>query len=141
MIIKQVQVAINEEIFEELQGMAEPLIDDVNSVVSRLLNHWKLNPPPKPGGGGEGVWTSARGERLPIGMKLRALYLGNRIEAVVGAEGIVYQGRPHPSPSRAAIAAKRAHGAKGNAANANGWDFWEYYDEKAKEWRLLRVYR
>ena len=60
------------------------------------------------------------------GLKLRGFYKGLCLEAMVKNGKINYNGIEFTSPSAAAI----------NATNMNmsGWNFWEYYNEKKKNW-------
>lgn len=136
-----VTLKVSEAVFNDLKAMAEPLVDNTDTVLMRLIRHWRENPPSAQPRVEPRYWTSARGEKLPIGLKLRATYLGKTVEAVIEKTGIQFAGKIYSSPSNAAIAAKRSLGAKGSAANQNGWDFWEYLSESTNEWHFLRGLR
>jgi len=86
-------------------------------------------------------FVCSRGERLPIGTKLRAIYRRREFEAHVDASGIVFEGNRYNNPSLAGIEAKRSHGAVGKAANTNGWTFWEYFDAVSGRWKSLDEWR
>ena len=138
-----VNVLVKQELFERLKGIAEPLVDDVNSVLERLLNHWDAT-----GGarrvaprGERQVWRSARGEEIEVGTKLRAKYLKVLYEAEVTADGIEFDGVTYDNPSSAAIAVKRAAGTGAKSANTNGWDFWEFRNPKTRLWAALDTLR
>lgn len=142
-----VQVSLNREVFERLQALAEPLVDDVNSVVERLIKHWESAPPgprtrtivlPE---SGPAVWRSARGEKFLVGTKLRAKYLRHTFDAVVTSRGIEFNGLAYDNPSSAGIAAKESVGTTGKAASTNGWDFWEMLDQEANRWVSIDVLR
>ena len=143
-----VQVSIKTEVFESLKRLAEPLVDDTNSVIERLINHWESCPPP-PGMKIVSIklskppteWRSTRGERFPIGAKLRAPYLHHTFEAIVTARGIEFNGKVYANPSSAGIAAKASVGTTGSAANTNGWDFWEMLEPATGRWVSINTLR
>jgi hypothetical protein len=141
-----VQVPVKKEVFESLKRLAEPLVDDASSVIERLINHWEKSPPAAtkaalqvPGLAAE--WRSARGERFPIGAKLRARYLRHTFEANVTINGIEFNGKTYDNPSSAGIAAKKTVGTVGKAASTNGWDFWEMLEPSTKRWVSINTLR
>lgn len=134
------KIEIDEELFEELQEVAEPLVDDINSVLRKLLKAWKAQSNAVRESG-EGYWISSRGERFRIGTKLRATYKGKEFWALVQKQGIEYQGKFYGSPSKAAIAAKQSIGLKGEMTNTNGWNFWQFFDHSAEAWFPIQVLR
>jgi thiamine pyrophosphate-dependent acetolactate synthase large subunit-like protein len=139
---KKIQVNIDPEVFNRLQKVATPLIDDTNSVIVKLLDLWerKANSPinsPVVEDQVDKFWIAARGERFPVGLKLRASYYDQKFDAVIGEEGILLNDRVFDSPSSAAIHAKYLAGTKGASASTNGWTFWEYLDEKSERWFLI----
>jgi hypothetical protein len=139
----KISVEITRQVFEGLQSLAEPLIDDPNSVIEKLLNHWKTYPPGIQENKtiyGE-LWVSARGEQLPVGLRLHAKYNGKNYEAEVIQSGISFQNEIFNSPSAAAIHVKNLAGLTGNSANTNGWKFWEFYDKKTEVWRSIESFR
>jgi hypothetical protein len=142
-----VQVPLKREVFERLKLLAEPLVDDVSSVVERLIKHWESAPPgprtrtivlPEPG---PAIWRSARGERFLVGTKLRARYLGHTFDATVTVSGIDFNGRHFDNPSSAGIAAKESVGTHGKSASTNGWDFWEMQEPNSEQWVSIDVLR
>lgn len=142
-----VQVGLKREVFERLQSLAEPLVDDASSVVERLIRHWESAPPGPPvqtiasPEARPAIWRSARGEKFPVGTKLRARYLGNEFEATVTAGGIDFNGHLFDNPSSAGIAAKESVGSHGKAASTNGWRFWEMQDSESGQWVSIAVLR
>ncbi|HEX7028384.1 MAG TPA: hypothetical protein VF268_14180 [Gammaproteobacteria bacterium] len=138
----KVSVEIDRHVFEKLQSLAEPLIDDPSSVIEKLITHWKENPPTQGAKKNPGKWwVSARGEKLPVGLELRARYGGETYKAKILSSGILFQSETFNSPSAAAIHVKNISGLVGNSANTNGWRFWEYYDEESGVWRDLELFR
>ena len=142
-----VQVQLRRDVFERLKALAEPLVDDASAVIERLIKHWESAPPgprtrtsvlPEPG---PAVWQSARGEKFPIGINLRAKYLNHTFGATVTSSGIDINGCSYDNPSSAGIAAKESVGTHGKAASTNGWDFWEMQDSKSKQWVSIDVLR
>lgn len=152
--METVSVPVRRAVFERLQKMAIPLVDDASSVIERLISHWESNPP-KGGGfslGGGGspspanepqaqAWHSARGEEFRIGTQLRASYLGKTLLAKVTPEGIEFAGKLYDNPSSAGIAAKNSVGTTGKAASTNGWDFWEMQIPGSQRWVSIDVLR
>ena len=141
-----VQVPVKKEVFEGLKRLAEPLVDDASSVIERLIKHWEKSPPAatkaaSQGPGTPAEWRSARGERFPIGAKLRARYLRHAFEAIVTINGIEFNGKTYDNPSSAGIAAKESVGTVGKAASTNGWDFWEMLEPSTKRWVSIDTLR
>lgn len=136
----KVSIEIDSRLFHRLQSVAEPLIDDTDSVIEKLLNHWETSPPAAHGKG-NGIWMTPRGEKFPVGTKLRAEYDGEKFEASVMKTGIFFIGETFTSPSAAAIHAKRMQGLTGTSANTNGWKFWEYWDEDVQAWLSIDRFR
>jgi len=140
-----ITVEINKAIFERLQSLAIPLVDDLGSVMSRLIDHWEKTPPKegKNANQSKSWWTSARGERLPVDTELRARYNGEKFKGKILSSGIFFEGATFNSPSAAAIAAKKKNFTELSDASAstNGWKFWEYFDEKSKSWRSVSDFK
>ncbi|MGB5441506.1 MAG: hypothetical protein WBN57_02590 [Gammaproteobacteria bacterium] len=138
-----VTIEINRAVFRRLQALAEPLVDNTSSLVEKLVEHWELHPPASLENKDRGTlwWFTSRGERLPVGTKLRAIYNGHTYEATVKPGGIFFESEIFNSPSAAAIHAKNLEGLTGASANTNGWNFWEYYDEAIETWKPLSVLR
>lgn len=135
-----IQVPLRKDVFEKLQRLAEPLVDDPSSVIERLVNHWESSPRRSEARASsvstakQKYWSSARGERFPLGAKLRAKYLGQSFEAEVTSHGIEFNGETYENPSSAGIAAKESVGTTGKAANTNGWEFWEMFEPITQSW-------
>ena len=139
-----VQVTVKKEVFESLKRLAEPLVDDASSVIERLIDHWEKSPPAAAKAASQGSpaeWRSVRGERFPIGAKLRARYLSHTFEANVTINGIEFNGKEYDNPSSAGSAAKESVGTVGNAARTNGWDFWEMLEPSTKRWVSIDTLR
>jgi len=142
---QDVPVSISKNLFLRIQSLAVPLVDDFETVISRLIDHWEKSPP-KSDTESEQIsswWTSARGERIPIGTKLRAKYNGGWFKAKIIASGFFFDGEVFRSPSAAGIAAKKKNftDLSDATASTNGWKFWEYFDEKSQSWRGLSDFK
>lgn len=94
-------------------------------VIERLIDHYErshtlleLQP----------VFTTTRGDRLPVGLKLYANYKRERVEAVVTADGILCEGHYQDHPSSAAVEVKIRRGLSVKSAQSNGWLFWHYHN-------------
>lgn len=70
-----------------------------------------------------------RGGRIPNGTRLRAHYLARDYEAEIRNGKVWFNQKAYDSPSKAARAITKNQ--------ANGWRFWEYYDEESGLWRSL----
>lgn len=136
----KVQISVKREVFERLQALAEPLIDDASSVIERLVKHWETWPP-CPAAGEMALadhepqwWRIPGGKRLLVGTKLRARYAGYTFDAAVVTDGIEFNGRTYNSPRSAAIAANNSIGTFAQAARTSGLDFWAVEHVKTKRW-------
>ncbi len=83
----------------------------------------------------------SRGERLPIGLKLRALFQGQVFHAEVTDRGIDFEGEGYASLSAAGRAVKRSVGVPERASHTNGWDFWQYLNEEQGTYLRLWDFR
>jgi hypothetical protein len=137
---EQIPVPVSRSIFERLQKLAIPLIDNPSAVIERLLDHWEANPPrstkSRAAGDSEPAqfWHSPRGDVLPVGIELQGTYLGKNFRATVDRNGIKFGGKVYENPSAAAVAAKNQAGTKGDAASTNGRDFWKLRDPETGRW-------
>jgi hypothetical protein len=145
--MKTVQVILNLETFEKLKQIAEPLVDDTNSVIDRLIEHWKSDPPhprkrtillPEPS---PPMWRSSRGEKFLIGTQLKASYRGHNFSAKITSSGIEFNQKNYTNPSSAGIAAKKSIGVDDSAANTNGWSFWEMQEPGSNQWVSINTVR
>jgi len=138
-------ILISPENFERLQRLAQPFVDDPDAVIGKLLDSWEsgAKTPPKKNHKEDAsdYFVTSRGERLKVGLQLRALYQGKVYDAVVHKEGILIAGVYYGSPSAAAIAVKASTGKIGNAALTNGWMFWSYIDEETEIFKSLKELR
>lgn len=134
-----VDISISSQLFERLQALAVPLVDDTDSVIERLINHWEAT-------GGHvspqyptkvekvEIWQSPRGDALPVGCELRKVFKGEAFSAVVEKYGIRFDDAVYSSLSAAAQAAKAKLGITGAAASTNGRDFWEIQGQSSGRW-------
>jgi len=141
-----VPVHIRRQVFEKLQKLAVPLVDDASSVIERLIKHWEKAAPQSfplasPERQQSAFWYSSRGEAFPVGAELRGTYLGKTYHAKITAQGIEFNGMGYDNPSSAGIAAKRAAGTKGQAVSTNGWDFWEMLNPDSQRWVSIDILR
>lgn len=138
-------ILISPENFERLQRLAQPFVDDPDAVIGKLLDRWESEtkvPAKKSHKEDAGdYFVTSRGERLKVGLQLRALYQGKVYDAVVHKEGILIAGVYYGSPSAAAIAVKASAGKIGTATLTNGWMFWNYVDETTKGFETLKKLR
>jgi hypothetical protein len=134
-----IQVSIDSDVFKRLQEIATPLVDDVNTVIKKLINLWEekekksVNPQvvDEPA---EKYWVDSRGASFLVGLKLRASYYNQKFDALITDKGISFLDKVFDSPSAAAMHAKRVAGAKSSSICTNGWKFWEYFDAKKGRW-------
>jgi hypothetical protein len=142
--METVSIPVSRAIFERLQKLAVPLVDDASAVIERLIDHWESSPPvsgtssgsapPAANGPEAHVWRSSRGEVFPVGVHLRAFYRDHELRATITPEGIEFAGKAYDNPSSAAIAAKNSVGVTGDAAATNGWKFWEMQGPGGQRW-------
>ena len=135
-----VNLSINRTVFNRLQAFAEPLVDDNDSLLTKLMDAYELAKK-KPATSPAEFFVSARGEQLAVGTKLRANYKNKILEGEVTASGIFYASETFESPSAAATYAKTLEGLDEESANTNGWKFWEYLDEDVGKWLPLDALR
>lgn len=131
-----VAVQLDDDVFADLQARARPLVDDVNSVLRRLLRAGQQNE-----ASAVREVVLSRGERLPIGLKLRAVFQGQVFHAEVTERGIDFAGTGYASLSAAARAAKRSVGVTERGSHTNGWDFWQYLNTVEGSYQRLRDFR
>lgn len=116
-------------VFKRLQGYVEPLVDTADSALTRIFDAFDAsNPKPRmaviPAAQEPTHFTTSRGVKMPIGLKLTASYKNKSRTATVTASGIEYNGKTYDDPSSAAVQAKIDCGASKTAASTNGWEFW-----------------
>lgn len=139
---ESISVHISSSVFARLQQLAVPLVDDTNSVIARLIDHWEANLPnskhvvaqASTTAARSAVWCSPRGDTLPVGATLQGEYLGNTFHATVEKSGINFDGVIYDSPSAAGVAAKGKLGRKGRAASTDGRKFWKIQDPSSGRW-------
>jgi hypothetical protein len=139
------QITITDNTFRRVRSLITPLFDE-NAVVERLLDYWEaghstantqtLGLPDE-----HEDFVLSRGERLRVGLQLRAHYRGRCWRGEVTEEGISFDGEKFSSPSAAARYVKRKSGATSTAAHTNGWRFWEAQDPRSGNWHPLESLR
>jgi hypothetical protein len=141
--MEMVQVQLRRDVFEKLQKLAVPLVDDISAVIARELDRAAMLQGNLPNATvpTTATWRSARGERFPVGAQLRAHYLHKEYSAKVTPRGIEFDGKVFDNPSSAAIAVKHSAGKTGDAASANGWGFWEMLDPQTNQWVSIDTLR
>lgn len=132
MAIKQV-LEIELSVYRRLQALANPLEDTIESLLTRLIDHYtgsvgsaSLSGTPKY------FVTDRSAARLPIGLKLFANYKKKLIEAEVNEYGIFCEGHTYQSPTAAAVAVKIKRGMTEQNSQSNGWLFWRYRNPSGK---------
>lgn len=143
-----INVPISSPVFTRLQRLAIPLVDDTNSVIERLIDHWEANPPISSAPNTSTTtpekskfWRSPRGDMLPISATLQAEYLGKTFRATVEKKGIRFGGTIYNSPSAAGVAAKGQLGRTGRAAETDGRSFWKIQDPSSGRWVSIATLR
>jgi hypothetical protein len=142
-----VQVSLNKDIFEKLQEIEEPLVDDINSVINRLINHLESssltsevrtesNSSITPE-----FWRSNRGEQFKVGTKLSANFKGKTYNANIQIDGINFEGKLYDSPSSAGAAVKKSAGTSGSALSTDGWSFWSMLEPNSNQWISINTVR
>jgi len=146
---ESISVPISSSVFTRLQRLAIPLVDDTNSVIEKLIDHWEANPPdnrvpnvpPTTTPPKSEVWRSPRGDTLPVGAILQAEYLGKTFRATVEKKGIRFGDKVYDSPSPAGAAAKGQLGRTGRAASTDGRTFWKIQDPNSGRWVTIASLR
>ena len=143
-----ISISITSELFQRLQSLAVPLVDDTSSVIEKLIDHWESNRPDgttqktsASTGARMEVWRSSRGDALPVGTALEAEYLKKTFRAKVEKGGIRLNGQIYDSPSAAGRAAKEQCGRKGAAASTDGRTFWKIQEPNTGRWIPLAALR
>jgi hypothetical protein len=150
-----VTVQMSSELFGRLQRLAVPLVDDVASVLNKLITHWEASPPkaeslgtraaqigssatsPFPSTAAE-TWIPPRGgDTLRVGLRLQGSYLGQTFYATVETNGIRFNGELYDSLSAAGVAVKERLGRGKAAASTNGRKFWGILDGKTGRWTSI----
>jgi hypothetical protein len=127
------QIVVSDEVGAILRSLSTALDMTVDQLLRRFVG---LERPPVPSTAlasratGNGSFRT-RESSLPVGLRLRKVFKGQERLAAVGQDGIRVQGIDSLflSPSLAAVAV--------TGYNTNGWAFWDYWDEKTRDWRPL----
>ena len=139
-----VQLTVRKDLFERMQRLAVPLIDDFDSILEKLIVNWEEAHQASVERTSRNADTkylvTGRGDRLPVGAELRASYTPRQsgktwdFVARVGERGIEFDNKVFRDPSPAGEHAKRLAGAKGNATRTNGRRFWKVLDQRTDTW-------
>ncbi len=70
-----------------------------------------------------------KGTNFSVGLKLRKNYKQSLLQAEIIEKGFFHDGIIFNSPSAAAVHATKTQ--------VDGWKFWEYFDAKSNQWKLL----
>jgi hypothetical protein len=146
--METVQVSLSKDVFVKLQEIAEPLIDDINSVIERLINNHleslslssKIRIESSSSNNSE-FWRSNRGEQFKVGTKLSANYKGKSYNATIQIDGINFEGNLYDSPSAAGVAVKKSAGITGSALSTDGWSFWNMLEPDSNQWVSINTVR
>src|SRR5438552_4622106 len=146
MVTFEVKVSLPFKTHQALQKLAALTGSDMGGVIAKLVDYWQEATPQSPAETSPlgmpslvQLWRSPRGEMFPIGLELRAVYMGKKYSAKVTSKGIEFNDQTYDSPSAAAIAVKEAAGKRGAGANTNGWEFWEMWESKSKQWLSIQA--
>jgi len=130
------QISIDFDVHKEIELRRESFEDSPNDVLRRVFD-LKAKPdfitrsfPQIQSSSGD---FSIKGVTLKDGLSLRKYSKGTQLQARVREGKIEFNGQFYSSPSAAASAATNT--------STNGWVFWEYWDDKSNEWRILNSLR
>lgn len=130
---KTTSIEIDLETYKAIIQNSDYINEPPNDVLKRLLklkdgviaSHYSKST------NNEGI--TVKNVFLPTGMKLRKHFKGKLYEATVFNGFILLANKKFTSPSGAAVFV-----AEGPV---NGWRFWEYFDTKSNQWKLLEALR
>ena len=149
--MNDVTITLPAETFARLQKLAVPLVDTIDSVLIRLLDHFQETPPAAPGTRRHildmpvereesKVFKTSRGVILPV-MPLHARYDGKLINIQLTNRGFEWNGQRFDDPSSVAVAVKKSMGASDTTASTNGWTFWYVGDGTTEQPVVLDALR
>lgn len=126
--MEEIKITISAKLYERLQAIAVPLIDNEESLIEKLIDYWETQPPnqttlpeePLPQ-----TWRTRDGDVLVVGETLKAKYLRRQFEARVEMNAIVFDGNHYRSLSAAGRAVKKKTGKTGTTRITNGRQFWK----------------
>ena len=128
---KTTTIEIDLDVYKMIVNNSNYINEPANDVLKRLLSvKTDLVPdlPVREDGG-----LVSKNVFLKNGMKLRKVFKGNILEAVVRNGFIEFKNKKFTSPSGAAVEAAQG--------SVNGWRFWDYYDDKSNSWKMLNSLR
>jgi hypothetical protein len=136
------KIEVSSDLYVTLRGLMEPGDRTPSDVIWKLVqdHHAKRTDPPTIGWSiepSEGL--SSGGIVIPDGLRLRMRYKTNDYTYADLRDGKLWIGKKtFSSPSAAATFVAQSGGAKGRAANMNGWLRWEFETPKGSgNWRVL----
>ena len=128
---KKTKIEIDLEVYKMIVNNSNYINEPANDVLKRLLNtkmeHVSEAAEQETGG------LTTKKVFLKNGMKLRKVFKGNILEAVVRNGFIEFKNKQFTSPSGAAVEAAQG--------SVNGWMFWDYFDDKSNTWKNLNSLR
>jgi hypothetical protein len=130
------KIDISDEVYKELQKLAQPFVDTPNDVIGHLLKLRiavpdKFSPAPVVASGD----LITKGGNVPAGTKLQANYKRRTYTAEIADGKVVWNGNRYPSLSDAAVAVIQSTGS--SRTTEDGWRFWRYLDKSSNEWKDL----
>lgn len=128
---KKAKIEIDLEVYKMIVNNSNYINEPANDVLKRLLNT-KMEEVSETAEQETGGLTT-KNVFLKNGMKLRKVFKGNILEAVVRNGFIEFKNKKFTSPSGAAVEAAQG--------SVNGWTFWDYFDDKSNSWKMLNSLR
>jgi hypothetical protein len=134
------KIDVTDEVYKELQKLAQPFVDTPNEVILRLLKMKTTEPgksSPSQNNGSCDLVT--KGGTVLAGTKLQAAYKRRTYSAEIIDGKVVWNGNRYPSLSDAAVAVIKSTGS--GRTTEDGWRFWKYLDKATNEWKALTELR
>lgn len=126
-------IDIDLDVYKAIQNNLKSFEETPNEVLRRILeidtecSDTKLNfTSPEISNQKYYIW---KGTNFLVGLKLRKIYKQSLLQAEIRENGFFHDGIFFNSPSAAA-----GHATK---TQVDGWKFWEYFDTKSNQWKLL----
>ena len=127
------QIEIDLEVYKALVQHCNFIDEPFNDVLKRVLGKYEgkededIEADQKEGG------LLVKRTFLKNGMKLQKNFKGKLFEAIVRNGYIEFEDKKYTSPSGPAVVAAQG--------SVNGWRFWDFFDEKDNQWKLLETLR
>jgi hypothetical protein len=135
-----VQINVSDKVGLLLKTLSRLSNKTVDEVILKALNLENIDlgetssPSAPVASTNDGIFRTREAE-LSVGLRLRKVFKGQERNARIEQNGIRVEGigSVFQSPSLAAVAV--------TGYNTNGWTFWDYWDEKAEDWKPLDALR